>query len=143
MEGIILSNVYDFLAKDQGVTGVEMDQWIDECEAQDICIIAESCGAGGAIHNLGEDGRVILTSSSEDRPSYSAHELKNGIFTYFLFDSVNGAFSRKDCDYNNDGFVSAEEAFAYASVKTDQWIRDPSCENSIRRSMMGMMASLI
>ena len=54
-------------------------------------------------------------------------ELRNGVFTYFLVSEediikelkgIDGAFARKDCDYNHDGWVSAEEAFSHASYWT-------------------------
>ena len=55
-------------------------------------------------------------SSRSDEYSYSSARLQNGIFHYFLLEAFDGAG-----DSNHDGWVSAEEAFEYASPKTTEY----------------------
>ncbi|MCD6222884.1 MAG: hypothetical protein J7K12_04285, partial [Thermoplasmata archaeon] len=80
---------------------------------------------------LGKEGRVILASSAADRMSYCSGYIKNGVFTYFLMEpsydffpkdgKPDGALTMKELDTNNDGWISAEEAFPYAAEKTDEY----------------------
>jgi len=93
---------------------------------------------------MAQEGRVVLTSSAANQYSASLDEMKNGIFIYFLVDETgvwssrygyptprvgkDGAFARDDPDTNenyggnNDGWISAEEAFSYAKKwKTRVW----------------------
>jgi len=70
---------------------------------------------------------VILTACRSYEYSGATDELRNSVFTHFLvseedivkeLSGIDGAFARKDCDYNHDGWVSAEEAFYLASMWT-------------------------
>ena len=105
------------------------------CASQKVIMIFDSCYSGRAIDKLKGEGRVILTSSDREHPSYNIGRCKNSLFVYFLVDETgchssawgfptpkigkDGAFAREDCDLNKDGWVSAEEAFKWASYWTD------------------------
>ena len=105
------------------------------CASQKIVMIFQSCYSGKAIDALKGEGRVILTSSDREHPSYALGRCRNSLFVYFLVDETgchssawgfptpnigkDGAFAREDCDLNKDGWVSAEEAFKWASYWTD------------------------
>ncbi|OYT61298.1 hypothetical protein B6U81_03260, partial [Thermoplasmatales archaeon ex4484_30] len=65
---------------------------------------------------LAQSGRVILMSAKSDESCWQSYRLKNGIFTYFLVEAFDGPG-----DSNHDGWVSAEEAFEYASPKTTEY----------------------
>ena len=109
-----------------------------------MLLIAHTCQSGGAIYSLAQEKRVIITSCDKDEASYNMgiHGY-NGILYYFLSDETgiwsskkgsppldpivgrkDGAFARTDPDTsneyggNNDGWVSAEEAFYYAEKST-------------------------
>ena len=124
-------NNYTFAVKDCWLYGDEMDSWLDQCGAEGICIIAESCKAGWSINDFAKDGRVILTSSDRDKASWSVFRLKNSVFLHFLMEpsydffpkdgKPDGALTMKELDANNDGWISAEEAFLYAAEKTDEY----------------------
>jgi hypothetical protein len=104
-----------------------------------MLIVLESCEAAAAIPCLAFTNRVLLTSSKSNEYSWWCGELQNGIFVYFLVDETgicsrkygkptplenrDGAFARKSCDTNHDGWVSAEEAFNYASDWTTWFAR--------------------
>jgi hypothetical protein len=105
--------------------------FVSMLESQGVCLIIDSCYAGGFndppfdnirdplqgytvqsfIQGLTEDllgqGRVILMSSEESTPSWGSY------FSSFLTGGFIG-FADLFPDGNADGIVSAEEAFAYA-----------------------------
>ncbi len=96
-----------------------------------VCVIVDSCHAGGFndppyfktrkddnkiyanewmhefVEDLSESGRVVLMACREDEVSY-------GGFTWYLIEGLTGY-----ADFNEDGLVSAEEAFNYAKEKYD------------------------
>lgn len=107
----------------------EIDWWLDNCKAEAILYSISACQSGSAIPILGEEGRIIMTSCRADEIGSTAYFL---VFLYFTYDYVgwwygykapspNGAFARKDCDINNDGWVSAEEAFPEAVEWTEKF----------------------
>ncbi|MCK4365000.1 MAG: hypothetical protein KAW45_03010 [Thermoplasmatales archaeon] len=67
--------------------------------------------------NLAQPGRVVLLSSKPFESSYASFELKNGVFSYYLVQGFGGP-----ADVNQDGWVSAEEAFYYAEQKTIEYL---------------------
>jgi hypothetical protein len=102
-----------------------------------MLIVLESCEAAAAIPCLAFTNRVLLTSSKSNEYSISSDELQNSVFVYFLVDETgtcskqfgwpiplegrDGAFARKSCDTNHDGWVSAEEAYTYAAPYTTKF----------------------
>ncbi|MCD6331337.1 MAG: caspase family protein, partial [Thermoplasmata archaeon] len=121
-------NVYDGSIKDD-----DLNAWLDDCSAKGFCLVANSCDAGWAIHHLKEEGRVILASSAKNRSSYVSSYIENSVFLYFLMEpsydffprdgKPDGALTMKELDANNDGWISAEEAFPYAAEKTDEFAK--------------------
>jgi len=75
----------------------------------------ESSGSDG----LDKPGRVILMSSGRFEISWASYILQNGIFSYFLIEGFEG----KADDVNQDGWISAEEAFKYAKPRTTLFAR--------------------
>jgi len=125
-------NGYGFWVRDGGILSSDMNKWLDACSAKGICLVAESCSSEGAIKYMKEEGRIILASSAINRASYSYGDLRNSIFLYFLMEpsydffpkdgKPDGALTMKDLDKNNNGWISAEEAFPYAAEKTDEFL---------------------
>ena len=121
---------------------------LDKLDSPGIVVIADSCHSGAAIPYLEGNGRVILTSCNAGEVSSMSDTMKNGVFIYFLADETgvwnkqfkwptpiegkDGAFARDDPDTNekdyggnNDGWISAEEAYAYAAkwtTKARDWM---------------------
>ena len=91
----------------------ELDEKLDELESESIAVIIDSCHSGSAIEYLSQNGRVIITSAKASETSGSFR------LTDSLFEGLEEL-----ADYlfrgNNDGFVSAEEAFCYV-VNTEFW----------------------
>ncbi|UCF12921.1 MAG: caspase family protein [Thermoplasmatales archaeon] len=91
----------------------ELGEKLDELESESIFVIIDSCYSGSAIDNLSQNSRVIITSAKANETSGSCR------LTDPLFEGLEEL-----ADYlfegNNDGFVSAEEAYWYA-VNTEFW----------------------
>lgn len=117
--------------------------FVNRLESREICMIVECCYAGGFndsfptnnlfrnfilsrlnigpifenfksgfLKDVQKQGRVILMCTEEDLVGYS-YENYGGVFTRALLNSIRNGFG----DLNNDGYISAEEAFNF--TKTD------------------------
>ena len=71
------------------------------------------------VSDLSGDGRVILMASGNLEYSYASFDLENGVFSYYLIEAFSGSG-----DLNQDGWVTAEEAFNYAKPKTIAYTKD-------------------
>jgi len=132
---------HPFLA---GIRDDELNFLINKLESCEICIIIDSCFSGGfddissktyfkskvpiSRYNTKEyssnsfiedfteeiknDGRVILMATQEDEYGY-AEPNKGHCFTNVLIKSIGGGLG----DFNNDGFISAEEAFNFSQFR--------------------------
>lgn len=115
----------------------EINFLLNRLESQGVCLIVDSCYAGGFndppnwnsldilpfqkreitisseeyikgfIEDVGAQGRVVLMASREDQLSYS------GGFAPYVIDGL-----RKYADSNNDKVVTAEEVFYYTEPRT-------------------------
>ncbi|KYK32741.1 MAG: hypothetical protein AYK22_07030 [Thermoplasmatales archaeon SG8-52-3] len=115
----------------------ELNFLLNRLESQGVCLIVDSCYAGGFndppnwnllnifpsprgeniisskewqegfLEDVRGQNRVVLTASCEDELSYS------GGFAPYLIDGL-----RKFADKNNDYIISAEEAFNYTEPRT-------------------------
>ena len=129
--GLVPGYSYSLCTYDWSIWDYELDAKLDNLGSKNVLVVLGCCQSGGFIPTLGQTGRVILTSSRASEYSYGSSELRNSIFDYFLvseediieeLSGVDGAFAREDCDYNHDGWVSAEEAFYLASMWTTWYI---------------------
>lgn len=120
-----------------------------QLESQQVVVILDSCFAGGmdgtasaapadglrprvlpglarprgptldAIANdAGAPGRIILSASRADELSWESDQLGHGVFTYFLIQGLMDPAA----DTDHDGWVAAEEAFAYAQPRVDAYV---------------------
>ncbi|MCD6468178.1 MAG: PKD domain-containing protein [Thermoplasmata archaeon] len=128
-------STYGIALRDTRIYYSSFGGWLDDLDSKGVVVVAENCHSGAAIPYLEKEGRVILTSSSSDEPS-GGNMSRNSPFIYLLadetgewssrwgwpkpFEGKDGAFARDDPDTNkdyggnNDGWISAEEAYAYA-----------------------------
>jgi uncharacterized caspase-like protein len=126
----------------------ELNLWLNELESQHITIIIDSCFSGGIVatgaqavkglsgaaglqsgelpllvgdgfaQDINEAGRVILMASREDQGSWEFGELAHGVFTYYLLEALR----TPSADSNANGYVSAEEAYAYLRDRVDSCV---------------------
>ncbi|MDI6644767.1 MAG: caspase family protein [Methanobacteriaceae archaeon] len=99
--------------------GSKFQLWIKEIEARNLVFIFDSCNSGGMIESLTSNNPysrkyVILASCQANESSVGDEKLDGGVFTYFLLE----AFTKNEADINKDGWISIEEAFAYARPLT-------------------------
>jgi len=136
-EGLV--SYWGFVYNNLFIWDDQLNFLLNRLESEGVCLIVDSCYAGGFndppnwnmtdknelqtfdekkdedtlkwIEGFGEDvkaqGRVVLMASREDEVSYS------GGFTPYLIDGLRG-FS----DTNDDGIITAEEAFYYTEPRT-------------------------
>jgi hypothetical protein len=72
----------------------------------------------GFTRDIQGSGRVVLTASAEDQPSWESGELKNGVFTYYLLEALRSP----SADANSNGWISAEEAYDYLDDRVDDYV---------------------
>jgi len=129
----------------------ELESWLSVLESQHIAILIDSCFSGGIIEISSQEldqtrglswqpasqsqvtagqwqdgfvqdiqgtGRVVLTASAEDQPSWEFGELQNGAFTYYLIQALRSP----GADKNGNGWVSAQEAYAYLVEEVDDYV---------------------
>ena len=102
-----------------------LDSWLDNCDAN-IFYSISACHSGSALPILGQKGRIIMSACRADETGgtvtllWFLYEMEDIVEELYDFEAPvpNGAFAREDCDLNNDGWISAEEAFPYAKEWT-------------------------
>jgi uncharacterized caspase-like protein len=67
----------------------------------------------GFVQDIRESGRVILMASGENESSLETTSLGHGVFSYFMLEALRS----ESADQNHNGWISAEEAFAYLRPK--------------------------
>lgn len=115
---------YDYDIRDD-----TLDAWFSSLDSQHITVFLDSCFSGGFIDkgikgdsllsarddglakDMSKTGRVIITACSETESSYEYPSLQNGVFTYYMLQSLNNLTAT---DSNRDNEISAEEIFYYA-----------------------------
>ena len=109
------------------MTTQEFSQEINKINiAKTINICMVQCFSGGYTTTLAGSNRVITTSCSASELAYTRPQTNNlyGEFCYHWLSAVLGqtpdACTSVNADFNEDGYVSMEEAFQYAK-NNDQW----------------------
>ena len=96
------------------ITDKEFDSYVDKIKSKHIAIILGSCYSGRMLA-LRQKGRVLLAAGGKHFFCGVDEDdsLGGGIFTHFIKQGLEGV-----ADLNNDGWVTAEEAFRYAKLPT-------------------------
>ena len=100
---------------DEGdISDVELDSYFDELESKNIVVVLDHCYAG-RMRSLKQSGREILTAGGKYLfcPVDEDISIGHGIFTYYLLQGFDGV-----ADLNDDGWITAREAFRYARFPT-------------------------
>jgi len=97
---------------ENAITDIEFDTCIDTLESEHIVVIFDTCFSGRMLA-VRQQGRTILAAGGRYLfcPVDEDDNLGSGIFTYFLLQAFSGI-----ADINNDGWVTAKEAFTYAKM---------------------------
>ena len=90
-----------------------LDSKLDSLNCKNIYTIIDACNSGGLIPEVQDTGRLIITACKGGQTSYEDPDLQNGVFTYYLLNSLDNAN-----DQNSDGVISLEESFSYISSGT-------------------------
>ncbi|GEM_PF-3018833 len=104
-------------------------QLLDRLESQNIVVVVDACHSGGHIDDelepesittdvspfsdISGPGIQVVTSSQEDELSWRYEKLNSSVFSFYF----TRALSESEADLDNDGAVSAEEAFRWASPR--------------------------
>lgn len=116
MDGFLVPFDFEFEILENGIIDDELGDSLDTLKSKNIVAVIESCHSGEMIdgaQDLCGDGRVILTSCSEEELSYFLYPRLSGLFSYYIIKGLNG-----QADKNQDGWVSAEELFMFAEQRT-------------------------
>ena len=90
-----------------------LDSKLDALNCAEKYVMIDSCHSGGMIPETQGSGRYIMSAADDDESSLEDPTLQNGIFTYYLLDSLDGA-----PDSNGDGAISLEEQYSYIYSNT-------------------------
>ena len=110
-----------------------MEETISILESENIAVIFESCFSGmiDGEQDLAKPGRVILTSSESDKPSWFSKYSMRAYFTKNLIDGLEGEADKKENGGNGDKKVSLQEAFNYAKPRTTEDVQNRYDESQI------------
>jgi len=89
---------------------------ISSLKNDETYVILDSCNSGGMISEIQGTNRYIMSACKGGQFSMEEPTLGNGIFTYYLIESINNT-----SDQNLDGVVSMDEYFTYISSKTKSY----------------------
>ncbi|MEA2055528.1 MAG: caspase family protein [Candidatus Thermoplasmatota archaeon] len=116
------------------ITDKEFDSWVDELDSKHIAIILDHCYSG-RMFALRQFGRAVVAAGGKYIfcPCNWSEQLKSSIFTFHLLQGLDGV-----ADLNNDGWVTAREAFRYARLPTfwhSAWLHFPYMLDTIHGKM--------
>jgi hypothetical protein len=101
---------------DNHILDDELALMFDDIVSNNLVIILETCYSGGMLdgtNDLKNSGRIVVTSTREDETSYALFLINSWLFPYYLIKGLRGK-----ADENNDDFITAEEAFEFARIRT-------------------------
>lgn len=76
-------------------------------------LTGSSAGAGSYLEEIVGSKTVILAAADSRQGANAINELNHGLFTYYIFDAVQG----ENGDSNRDGLITMKESFLYAANK--------------------------
>lgn len=107
---VFTHNSSSFMYGPDKITDKEYDNWVDELDSKHIALIFGNCYSGRMLA-LRQTGRTVLTAGGKYLlcPCNWSMYLEDTMFGFFLRQGLDGV-----ADINNDGWVTAQEAFHYA-----------------------------
>ncbi len=98
------------------ITDDELNEYLSQINAKGMLLIFESCLSGGLAgdeYDVDQEGRVVIVSTFENTIGRASY-LIGFPMTFGLAVACNQKFMFHAKDKNDDGFISAEEAFKWA-----------------------------
>ena len=81
--------------------------------------------------------RLVITGGTGNQGTWESRELENGVFTYYFLQALQDVLN----DANQNGRISADEAYWYSKDLVEQWVADRSlARHSNRPSSTTAMA---
>ena len=114
-------SVFMYLWNETTIQDTQFATEVNKINAKSINIVMEQCHSGGFIDNLAGNNRVIATACLASESSYAMPP--NYAYDEFVFHWISAVAGQTplgvtvNADTNNDGFISAQEAFSYAYTK--------------------------
>jgi len=104
----------------ESMTTSEFETQVNKLDAaKSISVVMEQCYSGGFVQALMGNNRVITTACNANQPSWArSPDYNYNEFIYHWMSAVNGKNpegNNVNADYNNDGIVTMNEAFLFAS----------------------------
>lgn len=118
--GFYGSNAFMCLWNNEILKDEDFSKELNKVKAGKINICMGQCNSGGFIDDLQGDNTVIATACREDQSSYAMSNMLYDEFVFYWISAVKGKTpmgSVIDADQNNDGKISMNEAFLFASQK--------------------------
>ena len=100
------------------LTVAELKAEMNRMKTDNKLVILDSCYAGYHEASLSDNGTVLLLATEAGEVGYQTSALDNGVFSYYILVALKWI---ETTDLNADHIVSAEEVFAYAAPRTEEW----------------------
>lgn len=136
---------------DDHIQDAELDAWCDQyIAASNQVYLFGQCYSGGFINDLQQAGRIIFASSEYNKVSYCEAYAPSSDEDYMGFvrawwqaiDLDEGGAPNPDADGNDDGYVTMDEAWAYA-LANDPFYQHPEYPETPQFSDLAGLASRI
>ena len=95
--GSIQVNEY-ILAYDDPIYDYELDAYLEPIKGT-VIVFIDACYSGGFIKELQNPNTIVMTACARDEPTYQVHDLKSGIFGYFLNMSISWLTKNVETSY--------------------------------------------
>jgi len=95
--GSIQVNEY-ILAYDDPIYDYELDYYLEPIKGTMIVFI-DACYSGGFIKELQNPNTIVMTACAKDEPTYQVHDLRSGLFGYFLNMSISWITKNIEASY--------------------------------------------
>lgn len=111
------------ILNDGSMSAKEFSEWLNSLTVSSVLSVFEQCYSGGFVRPSVGENRVAMSAATNLEYSWSTQDLAFDEFIYH----VTSAFAKQthdgkavNSDLNQDGFISAKEAFTYASGKDER-----------------------
>lgn len=123
---------------DDDIIDDELEEWIGELKAEKVVAILDACHSGGVLtpFQIGENTEtydlsgfakdlekadcLVIAGCRMNEEGYSLHELKNGVFTYYIVQGLWGA-----ADKDDNGRITVRELCDYSFPKIVDYLEYP------------------